>query len=118
MADLLEYKCPCCGGEVKFDSGTQKMVCPFCETEFDVEALKQAQKNRKDLDLKTSMEGTLLLPPGYSVLEIKVQQAMPLWLASILSDGEIRRASFSKVGEAYKQQILKQQLFTRTGAAI
>ena len=43
MADLLEYKCPCCGGEVKFDSGTQKMVCPFCETEFDVEALKQAQ---------------------------------------------------------------------------
>ena len=72
----------------------------------------------KDLDLKTSMEGTLLLPPGYSVLEIKVQQAMPLWLASILSDGKIRRASFSKVGEAYKQQILKQQPFTRTGAAI
>ncbi len=44
MSTLLEYKCPCCGGEVKFDSGTQKMVCPYCDAEFDVEALKQSQE--------------------------------------------------------------------------
>lgn len=45
MSTLVEYKCPCCGGAVSFDSGTQKMVCPFCDAEFDVEALKQASED-------------------------------------------------------------------------
>lgn len=40
METLLQYKCPCCGGKIEFNSGTQKMKCPFCDTEFDVEALK------------------------------------------------------------------------------
>lgn len=39
MAALQEYKCPCCGGAIEFDSGTQKMKCPYCDTEFDVETL-------------------------------------------------------------------------------
>ena len=59
----------------------------------------------KDLDLRVSMEGISLLPEGYSIMEIKVQQAMPLWLTSILSDGRIYKASFSKYGAAYKQQV-------------
>lgn len=41
MADSLkDYKCPCCGGAINFDSASQKMKCPFCSTEFDIEALK------------------------------------------------------------------------------
>lgn len=40
MAVLQEYKCPCCGGAISFDSESQKMKCPFCSTEFDVETLK------------------------------------------------------------------------------
>ncbi len=44
MSTLLEYKCPCCGGAVNFDSNQQKMVCPYCDAEFDVEALKQTQE--------------------------------------------------------------------------
>lgn len=40
MADLQEYKCPCCGGAVQFDSGIQKMKCPFCDSEFEMDALK------------------------------------------------------------------------------
>ena len=39
MAVLQEYKCPCCGGAIAFDSGIQKMKCPFCDTEFEMEAL-------------------------------------------------------------------------------
>ena len=58
-----------------------------------------------DLDLCTSMDGLSLLPEGYSVLEIKVQQAMPLWLTAILSEGKIYKTSFSKYGAAYAQQI-------------
>lgn len=39
MATLQEYKCPCCGGAIAFDSTLQKMKCPYCETEFEMETL-------------------------------------------------------------------------------
>ena len=39
MDTLLEYKCPCCGGGITFDAALQKMKCPYCDTEFDVDAL-------------------------------------------------------------------------------
>lgn len=39
MAVLQEYKCPCCGGAIGFDSTAQKMKCPYCDTEFEMEAL-------------------------------------------------------------------------------
>lgn len=45
METLLEYKCPCCGGAISFDSGLQKMKCPYCDTEFDVETLKEYDKD-------------------------------------------------------------------------
>ncbi|MCH5202900.1 MAG: hypothetical protein J1F17_06810, partial [Oscillospiraceae bacterium] len=40
MPVLQEYKCPCCGGAIEFDSSIQKMKCPFCDTEFEMETLK------------------------------------------------------------------------------
>ena len=66
------------------------------------------------LNLHTSMEGKDLLPEGYAILEIKVQQAIPLWLSEILNKGKIYQSSFSKVGEAYKKEMLRQQLERRS----
>lgn len=40
MAAIQEYKCPCCGGAIVFDSNIQKMKCPYCDTEFEMETLK------------------------------------------------------------------------------
>ena len=40
MSDLQEYKCPCCGGAISFDASLQKMKCHYCDTEFEIEALK------------------------------------------------------------------------------
>ena len=40
MAGLQEFKCPCCGGAIAFDSKIQKMKCPYCDTEFEMDALK------------------------------------------------------------------------------
>ena len=37
---LLEYKCPCCGGAIGFDSSSQNLKCPYCDTEFEIETLK------------------------------------------------------------------------------
>ena len=47
MAVLQEYKCPCCGGAIAFDSAVQKMKCPYCDTEFEMESLASY-----DADLK------------------------------------------------------------------
>ena len=41
---IKEYKCPNCGGAVKFDSSTQKMKCPYCDAEFETAALDEYQK--------------------------------------------------------------------------
>lgn len=39
MAAIQVYKCPCCGGAIVFDSTTQKMKCPFCDTGFEMATL-------------------------------------------------------------------------------
>ena len=44
MAKMQEFKCPCCGGSIEFDSSAQKMKCPFCDTEFDVKTLSEHAK--------------------------------------------------------------------------
>ena len=58
----------------------------------------------EDMSLTGSMDGTLLRPEGDTILEIKVQGAMPLWLTAILDEGQIYRNSFSKYGEAYRRE--------------
>jgi DNA-directed RNA polymerase subunit RPC12/RpoP len=59
--DIKEYKCPNCSGAVKFDSSSQKMKCPYCDTEFEMEALAEYQqsiaapeKDRMELDAGTA----------------------------------------------------------------
>ena len=66
---------------------------------------KAPRYRMEDLDLTSSLEGTPLLAPGWTILEIKVQGAMPLWLAGILSQGRIYKTSFSKYGEAYSRTV-------------
>ena len=62
-----------------------------------------------DLTLTKSMQGVSLLDPGWTILEIKVQDAMPLWLTAIMSECSIRKGSFSKYGEAYRRELMKAQ---------
>ena len=52
--NVMEYKCPCCGGGIKFDSASQNMKCPYCDTEFETETLKnydEVLKNRPVNDM-------------------------------------------------------------------
>ncbi|MFA5575666.1 MAG: hypothetical protein WCZ27_00165 [Tissierellaceae bacterium] len=44
---LQEYKCPACGGAIGFDSSIQKMKCPYCDTEFEMETLKAFDEQLK-----------------------------------------------------------------------
>ena len=47
MADMMEYKCPSCGGAMEFDSTTQKMKCPYCDTEMEIAQYQQLQEKMK-----------------------------------------------------------------------
>ena len=49
MTEILEYKCPCCGGAIEFNSQIQKMKCPYCDTEFEMETVQEyAQELKND----------------------------------------------------------------------
>ena len=54
-----------------------------------------------DPDFRATFDKTLLLP-GQSLFEVKTAQAIPLWLVEALDKAQVRQASFSKYGEAYK----------------
>ena len=47
MMSVQEYKCPNCSGALPFDSASGKMKCPYCEAEFDAEALDVWNKSRQ-----------------------------------------------------------------------
>lgn len=50
-------------------------------------------------------DGTLLLPEGKTLMELKCAGAMPLWMAHALNEAKIYRTSFSKYGTAYQKLI-------------
>lgn len=62
MDTLLEYKCPACGGALNFDSSVQKMKCPYCDSELEMEALLELdaalkQEESSDFTWETQPEG-------------------------------------------------------------
>ncbi|MBQ1372462.1 MAG: polyphosphate polymerase domain-containing protein [Oscillospiraceae bacterium] len=65
---------------------------------------KNSRYRMDNLDLTRSNEGSALLPEGWAILELKVQDAMPLWLSHALSEAGIYKTSFSKYGEAYRRE--------------
>ena len=42
---IIEYKCLACGGAIGFDSNIQKMKCPYCDTEYEMETLKELDED-------------------------------------------------------------------------
>ncbi len=55
------------------------------------------------LDLRLGAWGVPLLKEDETLMEIKISNAMPLWLSSALSDIGIFPLSYSKYGRAYQQ---------------
>lgn len=45
MSDVIEYKCPSCNASMVFDSKSQHMKCPYCDTEMTVEEFQRTQKS-------------------------------------------------------------------------
>lgn len=57
MSELIEYKCPNCGGALEFDSSSQKMNCPYCNSSFDVETSKELDEISSITEAEDKMDG-------------------------------------------------------------
>ena len=61
---------------------------------------------RKEDIFSSDMSGnTPLLDDGKYIMEIKVSESIPLWIAELMSELGIRRVKFSKYGTAYSMGI-------------
>ena len=72
-----------------------------CTTLFVVILLGIVAAGGLPLQAAHADEGDTLLQDEESLLEIKVPNAIPLWLVRVLSEAGIRQCSFSKYGSAY-----------------
>ena len=67
-----------------------------------------------DLSLTAPFGGCEILKPGQTLLEVKAEGAIPLWLVDLLTREQIHKQSFSKYGKAY-EQMLREHLAVQKG---
>ena len=83
--------------------------CPGLRITFD----KNILWRKEELYLECGSFGKPLLEDGQRLMEIKVPEAMPIWLVRHLDELEIYPVSFSKYGNAYLQSQLQKEEKTR-----
>ena len=67
-----------------------------------------------DLNLGEDIWGTSLLPPGITLMEVKISGAMPMWMADFLSRNNIAKVTYSKYGTYYKDCLRACQITERS----
>lgn len=64
---------------------------------------------REALSLSAGDWGTPLLPQDTVLLELKISQSIPFWMARALSENGIYKSSFSKYGSAYTRWVQEER---------
>lgn len=67
---------------------------------------QQIQFRRSDLQLSQAPSGQQILQPQWSLMEVKAENAIPIWLMELLAALKISKISFSKYGRAYEMALL------------
>lgn len=71
-----------------------------------------------ELSLAKHTHGTRLIEEDEILMEVKIPQAMPVWLSQVFSELNIYPVSFSKYGMYYKNYILPEMLEDYKGGKI
>ena len=74
--------------------------------EFRITFDRNITTRRYDLGLHYGIYGDKLLAEDEWIMEVKIENAMPLWMTKILSEFRIYPASFSKYGTEYTRYML------------
>ena len=56
-----QVKCPNCGGVMEFDPASQKMKCPYCDTEMEVAEFQRKGSQRQNNKKKHSKKESFVL---------------------------------------------------------
>lgn len=65
----------------------------------------QVRFRYSQLHLSVAPDGREILLPGMSLMEVKAENAIPLWLTELLAQKRISKVSFSKYGRAYLMEL-------------
>ena len=76
------------------------------ETAVRTDERRNIRWRQTELDLRAGSQGEPLLRDGQVLMEIKIPDAAPLWLARMLSELSLFPTTFSKYGVCYKEHIL------------
>lgn len=68
---------------------------------------KNIRYREEELELSLGSHGRLLLEEGSVLMEIKMPETSPLWLAELLSRHKVFPAGFSKYGKSYEQRLME-----------
>ena len=63
------------------------------------------RSRRENPTFEYGTDGEQLLPPDKYLMEIKIPNTMPMWLARFLSEHQIYNSSFSKYGKEYEYHV-------------
>lgn len=75
------------------------------DKEFRMTFDSNVRSRRNEVDLRKGDYGEVLKDQPYKVLEIKVSDAVPLWLVKFLSENGIFTGSFSKYGNIFINEV-------------
>jgi len=65
---MKQFPCPACGGELRFEPGTDSLVCPFCETEV---AITPDDRPIIELDIQQYLSQAAQERERYEVLTVQ-----------------------------------------------
>ena len=78
------------------------------DPEFRITFDRNIRYRLHDLDLRSGDHGDPVTDDDTVVMEVKIKDAMPLWLVPILSSNRIYPGSFSKYGACYERFIARE----------
>lgn len=61
MSGIISYKCPNCGGPLKFNPQKQKYACEYCLSEFAQEALMNEEEKTQEEKKESAVQSETLL---------------------------------------------------------
>lgn len=73
--------------------------------EFRLTFDRNIRYRKENLTLEAGDEGTVILPKGKVLMELKTIDAVPMWMTQFLSKEQIYPISFSKYGTCYLREV-------------
>lgn len=80
------------------------------ESDFRVTLDENILHRDSRLSLSEKVDGQPILPEGMTLMELKVSDSIPLWMADFLCKNNVPRVNYSKYGAAYKYCIAATRL--------